>query len=202
MTESERPEGAPASRLDLDHLLHHTELPQTGISRPLDTLVRRIGEAGSWVWVVLIAAVTVNVLLRYVLGKGLIEFEEIQWHLYAIGFLIGLSYTMESDDHVRIDMLYEKWSLTTKAWMELFGLLLFLLPFIALILIYAVPFIGYSFSIGEVSESPGGLPLRWAIKAFLFIGFALLAVTAFTRLLRVTALLFGVPKPIRAKRSE
>jgi TRAP-type mannitol/chloroaromatic compound transport system permease small subunit len=191
-----------SQHLDLDQLVHHTELPPTPFSQRIDAIIRRIGEAISWVWVALVAVITVNVVMRYVFGQGRIEFEELQWHLYAIGFLIGLSYCYEADDHVRIDMLYEGFNPRLKAWIEFLGILFFLLPFLAVILIYAVPFIAYSFSINEISEAPGGLPLRWAIKSFLFIGVVLLLLAAVARFIRVTALLFGIPKAVVQARSE
>ena len=79
------------------------------------------------------------------------------------------------------------------------GLLAFLLPFAIVILIDSVPFVLTSFRLSEISGSPGGLPYRWAIKAFLTIGFALLTLAGFARLLRCTALLFGVPSPLRRR---
>jgi len=193
---------ASSQHLDLDQFVHHTELPPTPFSQRIDAFIRWIGAATSWVWVVLVAVITVNVVMRYVFGQGRIEFEELQWHVYAIGFLIGLSYCYEADDHVRIDVLYDGFSPRLKAWIEFLGILFFLLPFLALILIYAVPFIAYSFSIHEVSEAPGGLPFRWAIKSFLFIGVILLLLAAVARFMRVIALLFGIPKAVVQARSE
>lgn len=200
---SAEPEGQVSSqRLDLDQFVHHTELPPTPFSQRIDAVIRRIGEAASWVWIVLIAVITVNVVMRYVFGQGRIEFEELQWHLYAVGFLIGLSYCYEADDHVRIDVLHEGFNPRLKAWIEFGGILFFLLPFLAVILIYTVPFIAYSFSINEISEAPGGLPMRWAIKSFLFIGVALLLLATVARLLRVTVLLFRTPKAAPQARTE
>jgi TRAP-type mannitol/chloroaromatic compound transport system permease small subunit len=190
----QQPAGAGAPHLDLDQLAHHVELPKTRLSEAIDPWIRRVGEAFSWVWVLLVAVITVNVVMRYILGKGLIQFEEAQWHLYAIGFMLGLAYCLESDDHVRIDVLSEKWSLATVAWVELYGIVLLLIPFLLLVLWYSVPFIAYSFRIGEVSEAPGGLPFRWAIKSLLFIAFALLALATASRLSRVLSCLFGAPR--------
>jgi TRAP-type mannitol/chloroaromatic compound transport system permease small subunit len=195
-------EPEPSGRLDLDKFVHHAELPRTRMSEAVDAAIRRVGGIASWAWLGLVVVIAVNVVLRYVFGQGRIEFEELQWHVYAVGFLIGVSYCYEADDHVRIDVLHEKFRLRTQAWIELLGIVLFLLPFIAVVLIFSAPFIAYSFSIGEVSEAPGGLPLRWAIKAFLFIGFALLLAAALSRLSRVTSLLFGAPASVRVKSPE
>ena len=167
------------------------DLPETGLSRRLDRFVRRIGDAASWTWVVLLAVVVLNVLLRYVFGEGRIEFEEIQWHLYAAGFLVALGYALESDDHIRVDFLHERMSQRLQAWVELYGILLLLLPFVSLVLFHSLPFIAHSFAQGEVSAAPGGLPGRWVIKSTLFLGFALLGVAAVSRLVRVASFLFG-----------
>lgn len=171
------------------------QLPQTSFSMAFDRVIRAVGRAISWIWVVLLAVVVLNVFMRYALGEGRIEFEEIQWHLYAIGFLVGLSYTFESDGHIRVDLLYERFSLRAKAWIELIGIIVFLVPFLVLVIRFSWPFIVYSISINEVSEAPGGLPARWAIKSFLLIGFLLLAMATASRLTRVTAYLFARPAP-------
>lgn len=176
--------------IELDQIAHHTALPETRLSRFVDGLINRICDQIIWVWVVLMATIMLNVVMRYVLGEGRIEFEELQWHLYAIGWMFGLSYCFVADDHVRVDLIHDHMSLRVQGWVELFGILFLLVPFITLVLWYAVPFILYSWQLGEVSEAPGGLPYRWLIKSVLFIGFALLALATLSRLSRVCALLF------------
>ena len=170
------------------------ELPDTPFSRLVDPILNRIGNAVSWVWVVLLVVIVCNVVLRYALSQGRIEFEEIQWHLYSVGFMLGLSYALQHDAHVRVDVLYERFQPTTRAWIDLYGIVLFLLPFIALMLIWGVPFVADSFATGEISSSPGGLGYRWAIKSVLVLGFALLGVAAFSRLTRLWKYLFLTPR--------
>jgi TRAP-type mannitol/chloroaromatic compound transport system permease small subunit len=169
----------------------HIDLPSTAPARAIDPVIEWLGKASSVIWPILVIVITANVLMRYVIGKGLIEFEEIQWHLYAIGFLLAQAWAAQGDGHVRIDVIAEHYSNRTKCWVELIGILFFLLPFIVVVLWYSVPFIAYSFRINEISEAPGGLSHRWAIKAFLFIGFALLAAATLSRLTRVIKALFG-----------
>lgn len=144
-------------------------------------------------WLVLLATIVTNVVMRYVFGEGRIEFEELQWHLYAVGFLVALADAFESDDHVRVDFLRARVGLRMQAWIELYGILLLLLPFLALVLVYSVPFVGYSWRTGEVSPAPGGLPFRWLVKGCLFVGFGLLLLAAWSRLCRVASFLFGSP---------
>lgn len=165
-------------------------LPHTPWSRRIDQAANQVGRITSYIWLLLLAVIVVNVLLRYALNQGQIEMEELQWHLYSIGFLLGLSYAYQADAHIRVDVLHEHFSHRTKAWIELYGIVLLLLPFIALILIYSVPFVASSYALAEVSASPGGLPLRWLIKAALPLGFSLLLLTVLSRLLRVWSLLF------------
>jgi TRAP-type mannitol/chloroaromatic compound transport system permease small subunit len=121
---------------------------------------------------VLLLVIVTNVVMRYAFGEGRVEFEEIQWHLYAAGFLLGLSYAAQADAHIRVDVVRDRLPLRWQAWIELYGTLLLLLPFIALILIYGVPFALTSYQLGEHSQAPGGLPWRWIIKSMLPLGFA------------------------------
>lgn len=185
--------------VDVDHLMHHTRLPHNRFSDAVDKFIRRIGETVSWIWIALLGVIIANVTVRYVFDQGHVEFEEIQWHLYAIGFLIGLSYCLQADDHVRVDIFHDGMSLRNQAWVELGGIVFFLMPFVVLVIYYGVPFVAYSWSVNEVSDAPGGLPARWAIKSVLIIGFVLLGMAALSRLTRVTALLFGFPKSTPAQ---
>lgn len=166
------------------------ELPDTRLSRVIDPLLSRIGQWTSWLWLILMGIIVLNVVLRYAFGEGRIEFEEIQWHLYACGFLFGLSYTYQSDDHIRVDVLHGYLSTRTLAWIELYGIALLLLPFIAVIVVFSFPFVGASFALGEVSQAPGGLPYRWIIKAALPAGFILLLIAVLSRLSRICSFLF------------
>ncbi|NVJ55809.1 MAG: TRAP transporter small permease subunit [Vibrionaceae bacterium] len=180
--------GSPAY-VNPDDLIHHTTLPETKISLMFDALIKHVGDLFSWVWILLVGVIISNVVMRYVFHNGLIEFEEIQWHLYSLGWLVGLSYCFVADEHVRVDLIHDRMSLVTQAWVELLGMLFLLLPFIVLVIIYAVPFVLYSWEVKEISDAPGGLPYRWAIKAALFAGFALLWLASISRFSRIISLL-------------
>ena len=186
---SRAPESEP--HIDVDELIHHTALPETSVSRVLDRIVKGVGDVVSWVWILLVLVIVVNVTSRYVFGQGYIAFEEIQWHLYAVGWLIGLSYCIQNDSHIRIDLLHERFSPRTKAWIDFVGILIFLLPYTALVLIYAPPFIQYSMQTGEISDAPGGLPFRWIIKSAMLIGYAFIFIAAVSRLTRAWAMISG-----------
>lgn len=195
-------EEQPPGRFDLEQLVHHTELPHTRLSRAFDRVISGVAAIAHWSWLFLMLVIVVNVVLRYAFGEGYIELEELQWHLYSIGWLVGLSFCYVLDDHVRVDLLHERLGLKTQAIIELLGILFLLLPFALAVLWYAIPFVQYSFEMNEISMAPGGLPYRWAIKAVLVLGFALLLLAMLSRLSRVCALLFGLPHPLHTRDEE
>ena len=169
---------------------HEVQLPHTWFSLKVDSAVSKLGEWISWVWPLLMAIIMTNVVMRYLFGEGRIEFEELQWHLYAVGFLGAMSFCYTEDAHVRVDVLHEGFPLKAKAWVELFGISILLLPFISLIIYYGLPFVVDAWESHEKSGSPGGLPYRWVIKAVLPVTLVLLGVAAVSRLSRVFCFLF------------
>ena len=164
-------------------------LPSTALSRAIDRVLAFSGELASALWTVLVLVIVLQVIARYAFGKGSIMMEELQWHLYAVGFMLGLGFTEMRERNVRIDVLAERFSAHTRLRIELAGLLLLLLSFCAVVLWYAVPFVATSWQLHEVSAGPGGLPYRWFLKSFLVSGFALLALAGLGRLTRVWAAL-------------
>lgn len=178
----------------MELIVQHTELPETVPSRVIDWVVDKIGSLTSWLWVLVMIVILVSVVARYVFGQGSIMLEEIQWHLYGVAWLIGLSYTFVHDDHVRVDVLHERLGLRNQVWIELLGILLLLLPFLLIMLYYAVPYFLSSYGINERALAPDGLPARWVLKFFIPLSVLLLVFAAFSRLLRCTALLFGTPQ--------
>lgn len=181
----------------LESLGHHTELPSTGLSMVLDKFINAIGSLFSWLWVALVVLILANVTNRYVFQNSSIAMEELAWHFYGAAFMIGLSFTLVSDSHVRVDVLYERWGLKTKAWIEFFGILLLLLPFLGVVIYHMAPYAYESYIADERSQVIAGLTNRWIMKYIVLISMILLAIAAFSRLLKCTALLFGFPKPRR-----
>jgi TRAP-type mannitol/chloroaromatic compound transport system permease small subunit len=177
-------------------LPHREYLPHTLLSAAISRVFKSLAAVLSWVWLLLIVVVVLNVTMRYLFDAGRIEFEEIQWHLYAIGFLIGLTTCMNTDSHIRVGVFHDNMHPRRQAWIELYGLLLLFFPFVSMVLWFSVPFIQYSYQISEISDAPGGLPFRWAIKSVLAVAMALLLIAGFSRLLRVSCYLFGHPRPV------
>jgi len=176
-------------------------LPHTRVTLAISRAFRALAGSLSWIWLALVAVVVVNVVMRYLFGEGRIEFEEIQWHLYAIGFLVGMATCMDSDRHIRIGLIHDEMRPRPRAWIELYGLLLLFFPFVVMVLWFSLPFVAYSYRIAEVSDAPGGLPLRWAIKGLLPVSMLLLLVAGCSRLLRVTSFLFGHPRSVDRERA-
>jgi TRAP-type mannitol/chloroaromatic compound transport system permease small subunit len=153
----------------------------------------RVTDVVSWIWLALIAIIVLTVILRFVFGVGRIELEELEWHLYAVGFLTGIVACASHDRHVRVDVFRERMSSRLRAWVDFYGILLLQIPFLALVLWSAAPFVVESFANAERSAAAGGLPYRWALKAFLPVSMAALGVATAARLLRVFEALFGEP---------
>ncbi|EXJ10676.1 MULTISPECIES: TRAP transporter small permease subunit [Nitrincola] len=170
------------------------QYPRTLVSDILESIVEFFGRFSSLIWVFLMILVVANVVLRYLLGTNYIALEELQWHLFAVGFMVALSYCILHDGHVRVDVLAEHLSPKTRAVIEILGISILLLPFCYLILTYAYPFVERSYRINEVSAAPGGLPMRWIIKSVILLAFGLMFMAGLARLIRAFSFLTGFPK--------
>ena len=197
MSDSEEAKGHTAANLkEFEHLIvHHTELPCTTPTNFLDGFISVLGRGFSYLWLVVVVVIVYSVVSRYVFAQGSVMLEEVQWHIAGAVWLVGLAFTVVSDDHVRVDVLHERFSLKTQSWIELLGISLLLLPFLVIGLIEAAPYFWSSFEQGEVSPAPNGLPGRWVLKFFLPACFGLLFIAGLSRALKCTALLFGIPRP-------
>ncbi|MDE2998448.1 MAG: TRAP transporter small permease subunit [Gemmatimonadota bacterium] len=141
----------------------------------INRLNERIGVAVSWLTTVLVAVVCYDVFTRYLLKSSLVAVQELQWHLFAVIFLIGAAYTLKHGKHVRVDVFYNRFSARTRAWVDFLGSLIFLLPFCVVAIWCSHTFVINAFIIGEGSPDPGGLPARFILKAAIPVGFLLLA---------------------------
>lgn len=159
----------------------------------IETALDRLAAFVSWIWLALLALIVLTVVLRYAFGIGRIELEELEWHLYAVGFLTGIFACAARDRHVRVDVFRERMSARLRAWVELYGILLLQLPFLALVIWSALPFVIDSFVSAEESASAGGLSHRWLLKAFVPISMGLLGLATWARLLRAIDTLFDAP---------
>jgi len=161
------------------------EMQHNTLTRRIENWVTWIGDAFGWLWLLLLAVIIGNVVLRYVFSHGMIELEELQWYLYASAWLVGLSYTFVNDGHVRVDVIHETLRHKTKLWLELTGLICLFLPFVVFVIYQSLPFVALSWATGETSTSANGLGARWLIKGCLTFSFVLLLLVGLSRGLRV-----------------
>jgi TRAP-type mannitol/chloroaromatic compound transport system permease small subunit len=155
-----------------------------GVFDALESLIQCIGHVVCWFNGLLVIVIVLQVLLRYVFGRGLVMLEELEWHLYAAGFLFGLSYAVTKNSNVRVDLVQRRFSKQTREWIEAIGILVLLLPFIIVIFLHSLEFTRHSWTFSEESQAPLGLPCRWIIKSIIPISFVLLAAAAVARLVR------------------
>lgn len=124
----------------------------------LDRLNTTIGKAASWLTLAMVVVTFVVVVLRYVFDIGFIWLQESVIWMHAVVFMLGAAYTLGEGDHVRVDVFYRNMSRKRQAWVDLIGVLVFLLPLCLFLAWNSVEFVTQSWSIGESSREPGGLP--------------------------------------------
>lgn len=160
------------------------------LSRAIDALNEKAGRLAFWLVLASCLISTFNALARYGFGVSSNAWLELQWYMFALIFLLGAGYTLKHNGHVRIDILYGRFSSRARAWIDLLGTALFLLPVSLLILWLSWPMFLESFRINETSPDAGGL-LRWPIKFAIPFGFALLSLQGVSELIKRVALLNG-----------
>jgi TRAP-type mannitol/chloroaromatic compound transport system permease small subunit len=148
----------------------------------LDNFIQSIGRWCSWLNVALIFVIILQVVLRYVFGKGLVVLEEVQWHLYSVGVVISLSYCQSVDSHIRLDLVHSKMSRRTKEWVEILGILILLMPMIYVIFYHGLDFFWEAVKVNERSDAPLGLCCRWLPKSLIPIGMVLFFLSSVARL--------------------
>lgn len=185
--------GTPETTADRARRL---EFPRTRLSDPIEAFVGAVGAVINWIWAILVVIIVATVGVRYVMAGNTVWIEEVQWHLYSIGFMFALGYAILHDTHVRVDALAARFRPRVRATIELLMILLILFPMVYLVVLYAIPFVEAAYSRGERSSAPGGLGQRWMIKGVIVLAFVNIGLAALARLLRVCAFLFGTPRPI------
>ena len=144
------------------------------ISAKIDTLNQWVGRGVAWVTLGLVLVVFVDVVMRYMFSTSFVFTQELEWHLFGFIFLIGAGYTLLHDGHVRVDIIYQRVGFKTRAWINLLGVILFLIPGCIMVISTSWTFTANSFAILEGSPDPGGIPFRFILKSCLPIGFTLL----------------------------
>jgi len=172
------------------------------LSRFIDAATERIG--GLIYWLVLLAVLISagNAIVRKAFNASSNAFLEIQWYLFSAVFLLGAGYAFLRNAHVRIDFLSNRFSARTRNWIDIVGMLVFLVPLCIVFIELSWPLFVNALESGEMSQNAGGL-IRWPAYALVPLGFALLLLQAVSELVKRFAFLRGlIPDPLAHHVSE
>ena len=160
------------------------------LARGIDRVNAAIGRGVGWAILVAVLVSATNATVRKVFNTSSNAWLELQWYLYGVAFLGAAAYTLLENEHIRIDIVYGRWSRRTQHWIDLIGHVLFLMPFVLLMIWLLTPWVLRSYRSGEVSMNAGGLVL-WPAKSLLLIGFTLLAFQGVSEIIKKIAILRG-----------
>mgnify|MGYP000657211637 CR=1 FL=1 len=164
------------------------------LERAINGFSDLLGKIAALLFVLMLFNVFYDVIMRYLFNDVSIGMQELEWHLFAAMFMLGVPYTLRVGGHVRVDLIYERLSGHKKAWIDLLGSLFLLLPFALLVAWYGVGFAREAYELGETSGDPGGLPYRWIIKAVIPFSFFAIAISGVGLMLRSINTLRGYHK--------
>ncbi len=150
----------------------------------IESFIDWSGRTVSWLSLFLVLITFIVVVLRYVFDIGSIALQETTTYLHATIFLVGMAYAMQQNAHVRVDIFYTRFSKQTKAWIDLFGALFLLLPFMLFITWISWQYIIASWAVLEGSREAGGLPGVFLLKSLILVMTLLLSLQAFTQIAR------------------
>ena len=163
--------------------------------RWIDGLNEWVGRGVAWVTLALVLVIFVDVVMRYLFNTSFVFTQELEWHLFGFIFLIGAGYTLLHDGHVRVDIIYQRLGFKGQAWINLMGVIVFLIPGCLMIIITSFKFVLSSFLILEGSPDPGGIPLRFIVKGFIPAGFSLLLLQGLSLGVHSLLQILGVETP-------
>jgi TRAP-type mannitol/chloroaromatic compound transport system permease small subunit len=170
----------------------------TALADRIDRLTTAVGRMASWCALAIVLIGFAVVLLRYVLGLGSIWLQETVIYAHAALFLLAAAWTLREGGHVRVDVFYASASPRARAWIDLLGALLLLLPFAAAIMFFAYPYVTRSWATLERSRETSGLPLVFLLKTLIPAFALLLALQGVAQIVRAVGVLF----PHLASRGE
>jgi TRAP-type mannitol/chloroaromatic compound transport system permease small subunit len=146
------------------------------LSHFIDAINEWVGRGVAWVTLLLVLVVFVDVVMRYLFRTSYVFTQELEWQLFAFIFLMGAGYTLLYDGHVRVDIIYQRLGPKAKAWVNLLGVIFFLIPGCYMIVDTSWDFVKTAYDIMEGSPDPGGIPYRFVIKSTIPLGFSLLLI--------------------------
>lgn len=160
-------------------------------SRLIDVLNERIGKAASWFVLIVVLISAGNAVMRYTISYSSNAYLEIQWYLFGLIFLACSGYTLLRNEHIRIDVVSSRFSKRAQTWIDIFGLVFFLMPMAAIVVYLSWPVFVHALQSGEMSNSEGGL-IVWPARFMILAGFILLALQAVSELIKRAGFLMGL----------
>ncbi len=165
------------------------------LSRVIDRVNELIGKTFAWAILAAVLVSAGNAIVRKAFNYSSNAWLELQWYLFGAAFLLAAAYTLKQNEHIRVDLVYGMWSRRTQHWIDLFGHVFFLMPFVLLMIWYFWPYFLQSYNSGEHSSSAGGL-LIWPAKALLLVGFVQLGFQGLSEIIKKIAVMRGdIPDP-------
>ena len=161
------------------------------LSRLIDRLNEFVGRWVSWLVLAAVLISAINASVRKAFDTSSNAFLEIQWYLFAAVFLLSAGYTMLRQEHVKIDVILHRFSRPTQVKVEIFGIVVFLFPFVFAVVDLVLPLVIRAYTSGEMSSNAGGL-IRWPVFALVPVGFALLGLQGVSELIKRVAFLKGL----------
>ncbi|MEJ2059387.1 MAG: TRAP transporter small permease subunit [Gammaproteobacteria bacterium] len=166
------------------------------VSRAIDVFNGWIGRLIFWLVLLMILVGVYNATVRYLggfIGHNLSSnaYLELQWYFFGAIFMLGASYALQKNAHVRVDIIYARFSPKGRAWIDLIGTLVFLLPFSILVFWLSLHWVEFSWRIHETSSNPGGLP-RYPIKTVVPVAFVLLILQGVSQIIKAVAVIRGL----------
>ena len=159
-------------------------------SRVVDTVNERFGVIANWLVLLSCLISAANAFSRYAFSISSNAWLEIQWYMFGALVMLGASYTLKRNEHVRVDIVYTNLPTRGQIWVDIVGAILFLLPATLILCYLSWPIFHNSWVENEVSTNAGGL-IRWPMKIFLPLGFGLLSLQGFSELIKRIAMLTG-----------
>jgi len=170
--------------------------PLLALSRGIDMFNEHLGRLVYWCVLIMVLVSAANATSRYALNVASNAWLELQWYLFAAVFLLCSGYTLLHNEHIRIDVMSSHLSRRTQVWIDVFGLVFFLLPMSLFIMWLSWPIFMNAWTSGEISGSAGGL-IRWPVRLLVPVGFFLLSLQGFSELIKRIAFLMGlIPDPV------
>ncbi|MGO4705441.1 TRAP transporter small permease subunit [Microvirga sp. 2MCAF38] len=160
------------------------------LSRAIDAMNVRIGKTAAWAIVLAILISSINAIIRRIFGVSSNAWLEAQWYLFGAVFMLCAPWTLKANEHIRIDIISNILSKRGRDRIDLFGLIFFLFPFVAVMTYLSIPYFARSFTSGEVSSNAGGLPI-WPAKGLILLGFILLFIQWLSELIKRIAIMTG-----------